>query len=169
MNSHLLFELTYVLYRIRPTIVNGERWLMEMPRKFRLFYPLCEGRFRNLAQGLLHNISSYSLAKRTPAFPFVKILFLTRERLAKWSSRLLSVYSVFFIIGRDIRAGRGPLLFCLTELLFQIINLLLHGFFITLLMSCMAFPLKTAMDCVQTVFLMIFQILLMLNIEEFIL
>ena len=43
MDSHLLFELTYVLYRIRLTIVHGERWLMEMPRKFRLFYPLCEG------------------------------------------------------------------------------------------------------------------------------
>ena len=148
MDNHLLFELTYVLYRIRPTIVHGERWLMETPKKFRLFYLPCEGRFRNLAQVLLHNISSYSLVKGTLAFSFVKILFLTRERLAGWSSRPLSVYSVFFIIGRDIRAGRGLLLFCPMELLFQIINLSLHGFFITLLMSCMTFLLKTAMDCV---------------------
>ena len=151
MDSHLLFELTYVLYRSYPTIIHSERWLMETPRKFRLFYLLCERRFRNLAQGLLHNISSYSLAKGTPVFPFVKILFLTRERLAGWSSRSLSIYSIFFIIGRDIRAGRGPLLFCPTKLLFQIINLSLHGFFITLLMSGMTFPSKTistGMDCV---------------------
>ena len=118
MDSHLLFELTYVLYRIRLTIVHGERWLMETPRKFRLFYPSCEGRFRNLAQGLLHNISSYSPARGTPTFSFVKILFLTRERLAVWSSRPLSVYSVIFIIGRDIRARREPLLFRPMELLF---------------------------------------------------
>ena len=145
---------------------------METPRKFHLFYPPCEGRFRNLAQGLLHNVSSYSLARRTLAFPFAKILFLTRERLARWNSRPLSVYSIFFIIGRYIIAGRGPFLFCLTELLFQIINLSLHGFFITLLMNCMTFRSKTistGMDCVQTIFLMIFQILLMLKIKEFIL
>ena len=148
MDSHLLFEMTYVLYKIHSTIIHGERWLMETPGKFRLFYPPCEGRFRNLAQGLLHNISSYSLARGIPAFYFVKILFLIRERLAGWSSRPLSVYSVFFIIGRDIRAGRGPLLFCPTELLFQIINFSLHGFFITLLMSCMTFPSKTVMDYV---------------------
>ena len=43
MDSHLLFELTYVLHKIRPTIIHGERWLMETPRKFRLFYHLCKG------------------------------------------------------------------------------------------------------------------------------
>ena len=151
MDSHLLFELTYVLYRICPTIVHGERWLMETPRKFRLFYPSCEGQFRNLAQGLLHNIRSYSLTRGTPAFSFMKILFLTRERLAGWSSGPLSIYSALFIIGRDIRAGKGPLMFCPTELLFQIINLSLHDFFITLLMSYMFFPSKTtstSVDCV---------------------
>ena len=142
MDSHLLFELTYVLYRICPTIIHGKSWLMETPKKFRLFYPPCKGWFRNLAQGLLHNVSSHSLARRTPVFPFMKILFLTRERLAGWSSRPLSIYSIFFIIGRDIRARRGPLLFCPTELLFQIINLSLHGFFIILLMSYMTFPSK---------------------------
>ena len=107
MDSHLLFELTYVLYRIRPTIVHGERWLMETPREFRLFYPPCERWFRNLAQGLFHNNSSCSLARGTPTFSFVRILFLTRERLAGWSSRLLSVYSVFFIIGRDTSKLEG--------------------------------------------------------------
>ena len=43
MDSYLLFELAYVLYRIRLTIIYGERWLMETPGKFCLFYSPCEG------------------------------------------------------------------------------------------------------------------------------
>ena len=43
MDNHLLFELTYVLYRVRSTIIYGERWLMETSRKFCPFYPLCKG------------------------------------------------------------------------------------------------------------------------------
>ena len=132
MDSHLLFELTYVLYRIRSTIIHGERWLMETFRKFRPFYPPCKGWLRDLAQCLFHNIVPYSFVRRAPAFPLVKMVILTREGFTWWSSRPLSVYSIFFIIGRDIRVGRGLLLFCPTELLFQIINLSLHGFFITL-------------------------------------
>ena len=49
MDSHLLFELTYVLYRVCSAIILGEHWLVEFSRKFCLFYPLCKGRFRNLA------------------------------------------------------------------------------------------------------------------------
>ena len=172
MDSHLLFELTYVLYRIRSTIIYGEHWLVEPSRKFCLFYPPCKMWFRNLAQCLLHNISSYSFARRAPTFPLVKILFLTRERFAWWSSRPFSVYNIFFIVGRDIRAGRGPLLLCSTELLLQIINLSLHGFFITLLISYMTFPSKTAstrVDGVHTAFLRVFPISFTLKIEEFIL
>ena len=117
MDSHLLFELIYVLNRIRSTIIHGERWLMESSRKFCLFYPPCKGRFRNLAQCLLYNISSYSLMRSASVFPFVKMFFLTRERLAWWSSRSLSVDSIFFVVRRNIRVGRGPLLLCSTELL----------------------------------------------------
>ena len=100
------------------------------------------------------------------------MLFLTRERFAWWSSRPLSVYSIFFIIGRDIRVGRGPLLLCSTELLLQIINLSLHGFFITLLMCYITFPSKTTstrMDGMHTAFLIVFPISFTLKIEEFIL
>ena len=172
MDNHLLFELTYVFYRIRSTIIHDKRWLMETPGKFCLFYPSCKEWFRNLAQGFFHNVSSYSLTRWTLAFPFVKMFLLTRKRLTRWSSWPLSVDSIFFIIGRDIRAGRGLLLLCLTELLFQIINLSLHGFFITLLMSYMTFPSKTTpirMDIVHAAFLIIFPISFTLKIEEFIL
>ena len=144
MDSHLLFELTYVFYRVRSAIIHGEYWLVEPFRKFCLFYPPCKGWLRNLTQCLFHNVSSYSFARRAPAFPLVKMLFLTGEGFAWWSSRPLSVYSIFFIVGRDIRAGRGSLLLCSTELLLQVINFSLHGFIIILLVGYMAFPLKTA-------------------------
>ena len=163
MDNHSLVELTYVLYRVRSTIIHGERWLMEMSRKFGPFYPLCKGWFRDLTQCLLHNNIFYSFVRRAPTFPLVKILFFTGERFAGWSSKPLPVYSILFVIGRDIRTRRRPLLFCSSELLFQIINLSLHGFFITLLMSCMTFPLKTTpihVDSVHAAFLIIFPILL---------
>ena len=43
MDSHLLFELAYVLYWIRSTIVHGKFWLMETLGKFCLLYSLGEG------------------------------------------------------------------------------------------------------------------------------
>ena len=144
MDSHLLFELTYVFYRVRSAIIHDKRWLMELSRKFCLFYPPCKGWLRNFAQCLFHNISSYSFARRVPAFPSMKMLFLTWEWIALWSSRPLSIYNIFFIIGRDIRTGRRLLLLCLTELLLQVINLSLHGFIIILLVGYVAFPSKTA-------------------------
>ena len=172
MDSHPLLELTYVLYRVRSTIIHGERWLMETSRKFSPFYPPCKWWFRDLTQRLFHNSISYSFTRRAPTFPLVKILFLTGERFVGWSSRPLFVCSIIFIIGRDIRAKRRSLLFFPMELLFQIINLSLHGFFIALLMSCMTFPLKTTpirVDSVHAAFLIIFLIPLTLKIEEFIL
>ena len=172
MDSHLLFELTYVLYRIRLTIIYGERWLMEMSRKFRLFYPPCKGWLRDLAQRLFHNIVSYSFARRALAFPLVKMLILTGEGLVWWSFRPLSVYSIIFIIGRGIRAGRGSLLLCLTELLLQVINLSSHDFIITLLMGYVTFPSKTTSTCVggmHTAFLIVFSISFTFKIEELIL
>ena len=142
MDSHLLFELTYVLYRVCSAIIHGECWLVEPSRKFFLFCPLCKGWLRNLAQRVFHNINSYSFARRAPTFLSVKMLFLTGEGFTWWSSRSLPIYSIFFIIGRDIRAGNGSLLLCSMELLLQIINLSLHGFIITLLMGYVTFPSK---------------------------
>ena len=172
MDSHLLFELTYVLYRVRSAIIHGERWLMESSRKFCLFYPPCKGWLRNLAQRLFHNVSSYSFARRAPTFSSMKILFLTGEGLAWWSSRPLFVYSIFIIIRRDIRAGRGSLLLCSMELLLQVINLSLHGFIITLLIGYVTFPSKTTSTRVggmHTAFLIVFPISFTFKIEELIL
>ena len=102
----------------------------------------------------------------------MKMLFLTGEWFAWWNSRLLSVYSIFFIIRRDVRARRGSLLLCSTKLLLQVINLLLHDFIITLLMGYVTFPSKTAstrVDGMHTAFLIVFPIAFTFKIEELIL
>ena len=172
MDSHLLFELTYVFYRVCSAIIHGERWLVESSRKFCLFYPPCKGWFRNLAQCLFHNVSSYSFKRKAPTFPSMMVLFFTGEGFAWWSSRPLSVYSIFFIIGGDIRARRGSFLLCSTELLFQIINLLFYGFIIVSLIGYVSFPSKTAsihVDGMHTAFLIVLTISFMFKIEKLIL
>ena len=172
MNNHLLFELTYVSYRIRSAIINGERRLVESPRKFCLFYPPCEGWLRNLIQCLFHNVSSHSFARRAFAFSPVIALFIIREGFARWSSWPLSVNSVLFIIIRDIGAGRGlPLLYSM-ELLLQVINLSLHDFIIISPVGDVASPSKvasTSMGGMYTAFLIFFPISFTFKIEEIIL
>ena len=43
MDGHSLVEVAYMLHRIRSTIVDGERWLIESSRKFCLFNLMREG------------------------------------------------------------------------------------------------------------------------------
>ena len=172
MDNHLLFELTYMFYRIRSAIIHGEGWLVELSRKFCLFYPPCKGWLRNLTQRLFHNVSSHSLAKRASTFSPVMTPFIIGERLTWWSSWSLSVNSVIFTIGRVIGAGRGSPLLCSMELLLQVINLSLHGFIIISLVGDVASPSKTASTCMDgmyTAFLIVFPISFTLKIEEIIL
>ena len=49
MDSHLLFELTYMLHRIRASVIHGESGLMEALGELHLFYSLSKGGLRNLA------------------------------------------------------------------------------------------------------------------------
>ena len=172
MDSHLLFELALVFYRIRSTTIHGECWLVESSRKFRLFYPPCKRWFRNLIQCLFHNISSHSFARRASTFSPMMRLFIIREGFTLLSSWPLFVNSVIFIIIRDIKAGRGsPLLFSM-ELFLQVVNLSLHGFIIISLVGDVASPLKTASTCMDdmyTAFLIVFLISFTFKIKELIL
>ena len=98
-------------------------------------------------------------------------MFIIGEGFASWSSWPLYVHSVFFIIEKDIRVGRGSLLLRSTELLLQVINLLLHGFIIISLVRYMTFPSKTASTCVDgmyTAFLIVLPISFMFKVEEII-
>ena len=171
MDSHLLFELTYVFYRICSVIIHDERRLVESFRKFCLFYPPCEGWLSNLTQCLFHNISSHSFTRRASTFSSVEALFIIGEGFAWWSSWPLSVISVLFIIGRDTGAGRGSLPLCSMELLLQFINLSLHGLIIISPMGDVASPSKTAstcMGCMYIAFLIVFSISFTFKIEEII-
>ena len=171
MDSHFLFELTYLLYRVRSAIIYDERWLVESFRKLCLFYLPCKGWLRNLAQRLFHNVNSYSFTRRASAFPSVKMLFLIGKGFAWWGSWPLSVNSVLLIIGRDIGAERGSLMLCSMELLLQVINLSLHGFIIILLVGYVTFPSKTASTCVDgmyTAFLIVLPISFTFKVEEII-
>ena len=42
VDSHPLVELAHMFYKVRSTIVNDERGLMEVPRKFCPLYLACE-------------------------------------------------------------------------------------------------------------------------------
>ena len=172
MDSHLLFDLTYMFYRIRSAIINGERRLVESSRKFCLFYPSCERWLRNLIQCLFHYVISHSFARKAFAFSPVMVFFIKGEGFAWWSSWTLFVNSVIFIIGRDIGAGRGSLLLCSMELLLQVINFSLHDFIIISSVGDVASPSKAASTCMggmYTAFSIFFPISFTFKIEEIIL
>ena len=69
MDSHLLIELAHMFYRVRSTIVNGERALMESLRKFCPLY-------------LAHNVISQAFARQALVSSLVVVLFIVGERLA---------------------------------------------------------------------------------------
>ena len=172
MNNHLLFELTYVFYRVCSTIIHGKGWLVEPSKKFCLFYPLRKRWLRNLAQCLFHNVSSHSFARRASAFSPVMTLFIIGEGFAWWSFWPLFINSVLFIIGRDTGAGRGSPLLCSMELLIQVINLSLHGFIIISPVGDVASLSKAASTCMggmYTAFSIFFPISFTFEIEEIIL
>ena len=172
MDSHFMFELTYVFYKIYSAIINGERRLVESSRKFCLFYPLCEGWLRNLTQCLFHHVSSHSFARRVFTFSPMMALFIIGEGFAWWSSWPLSVNSVPFFIGKDIGARRGWPLLCSMELHFQVINLSLHGLIIISHVGDVASPSKAAPTCIggmYTAFSIFFSISFTFEIEEIIL
>ena len=86
MDGHPLIELAHMFYRVHSTTVNGERKLMETPRKFSPFYLAREEGFRDSIQRLAHNVISYAFARRALVFSLVVALFIARERFTRRSS-----------------------------------------------------------------------------------
>ena len=84
MDRHLLFELAYVLHRIGMSIIHGECGLMETFGELCLFYSPSKGGLRNLAQSLLHDISSYPPPRWTPSPPLAKTFFLIGIGFTRW-------------------------------------------------------------------------------------
>ena len=86
MDGDPLIELAHMFYRVRLTIVNGERRLVETSRKFGPLYLVRERGFRDLIQRLAYNVISHAFARRAIVFSLVVTLFIVGERFARQSS-----------------------------------------------------------------------------------
>ena len=117
VDSHPLVEMAHMFYKIRMTIVNGERGLMKSMRKFCPLYLMRERWFGDLIQRLAHSIFSQAFTKRALVSSLVVVLFIVRERLALWSSWPLPITSISFIIKGDVRTRRGSFPLCMAQLL----------------------------------------------------
>ena len=83
MDGHPLIELAHMFYRVRSTIVNGKRRLVEAPWKFCPLYLACERGFRDLIQRLAHNVISHAFIRRAFVFSLVVTFFIAGERFAR--------------------------------------------------------------------------------------
>ena len=86
MDNHFLIEVTYIIHRVRSTIVDGERWLMEPLRKCCPFNLVREGKLGNLIQCFAHSVISQDSVRRALVSTLVMVLFIVGKRLAGWSS-----------------------------------------------------------------------------------
>ena len=83
MDNHPLVELAHMFYRVRSTIVNGERRLVETPRKFSHLYLACERGFGDLIQHPAHNIISHAFVRRAFVPSLMVAFFIIGERFAR--------------------------------------------------------------------------------------
>ena len=113
MDSHPLVELAHMFYRVRSTIVNGECGLMESLRKFCHLYLARERWFGDLIQCLAHSVVSQAFTRRALVSSLMVVPFIIGERFAWWSSWPLPVTSILFVIGGDVRTGRGSFPLCM--------------------------------------------------------
>ena len=79
MDNHSLVKMAHMLHKIRSIIVDGERWLIESPRKSCPFNLAREGRFGNLVQRLAHSIIFQAFARRAFIPTFAMVLFIVGE------------------------------------------------------------------------------------------
>ena len=86
MDDHSLVEMAYMLHRICLTIVDGERWLIELSRKSCPFNLAHEGRPGNLVQRITYSVISQAFARRAFIPTFMMVLFIVGERLSGWGS-----------------------------------------------------------------------------------
>ena len=74
MDNHYLIEVAHMLHKIRSTIVDGECWLMELPRKYCPFNLDREGRLQNLVQRFAHSVISKASVSQALISTFAVVL-----------------------------------------------------------------------------------------------
>ena len=127
MDSHPLVEMAHMLHRICSTIVDGEHWLIESPRKSCPFNPTREWWFGNLVQRLAYGVISQAFARRALIPSFVAVLLLIEERLTRWGSWPSSITRILSIIKGSVRVGGGSPSLCMVQFSLQLVNLQLQG------------------------------------------
>ena len=76
MDNHSLIEVAHMLHRIRSTIVDGERWQMELSRKYYPFNLVHEGQLGNLVQCFAHSVISQASMGQALVSTFVMMFFI---------------------------------------------------------------------------------------------
>ena len=110
MDNHSLVRVARMLHRVHSTIVNGECWLIETPRKSYPFNLAHERRLRDLVQCFAHSIVSQAFARWALIPTFMMVLLVIGDRLTGWDSCPTSITNILFIISRNVRVGGGSLL-----------------------------------------------------------
>ena len=75
MDIHSLIEVAHMLHMVRSTIIDGECWLIELPRKYCPFNLVREGRLRNLIQRFAHSIISQASTSQALVSTFMLVFF----------------------------------------------------------------------------------------------
>ena len=81
MDHYSLVEVAYMLNKVRSTIVNGKRWLIESLKKSCPFNLVRERRLGNLIQRPTHSVISQAFTRWTHIPTFMMVLLVIGEIL----------------------------------------------------------------------------------------
>ena len=107
VNNQSLIEVANMLHWAHPTILYGECWLGELPRKSFYLYPMSKRWPGNLVQSPTYNIVSQAFMRRALPFPPTVALLVTRKRLTRRSPWARLVVVITIITQRMIRTRRS--------------------------------------------------------------
>ena len=116
MDSHSLIEVAHMLHWVRSTIVDGECWLMEPPRKNCPFNLMHEGWLGNLVQCFTHSVISQASVRRALISTFVMVFFIVGKRLTRRSSWPSPITSILFTFKGNVKVEGGSFLQCMVQL-----------------------------------------------------
>ena len=157
MDNHSLVELAHMLHRVCSTIVDGECWLVEPPRKFP-FLNSGERWFGNLVECSAHCIISYISGRLVPISALMVVFLFIRERLTRripWST---SITTVLLTVRRGVIMGGSSSSPFVAQLPLYMINFQLHvlGILCVRDMTSRLRLTVTSMDSMYTSFLVPF-------------
>ena len=157
-----------MFYRIGTSVIHGECRLVKTFGKLCLFYSPSKGGLRNLAQSLLHDLSSYPPPRRAFSSPLVRVFLFIRIVFTWWSVWAFPITGISFIIGRNIRAWRGLLSLC-NEVSFLDLQFLAANPFISMFVyqvTPSSIATSTSMDRLRTALLLVIYMISLFKVVE---